>query len=462
MAFMPSGQFPIVDDENLLKYEGNFPRYTSYPTAPHFNNEINDETVRNWLTVLPKGDDISLYFHVPFCKKMCWFCGCYTKITQRYAPVEDYAYTMMREIKIVGDILRNKGHKVSHIHFGGGSPTILLPDTFNELMKVVRESFKIKKDAEIAIEIDPRNVNEEKITAYTKAGVNRASLGVQDFNHDVQVAINREQSFELVYDCIKTLRKHDINNINLDLIYGLPKQTVEGVAKNVDYALLLNPDRIALFAYAHVQWMKKHQRMIEDEDLPDNLTRIKMYKAAAAKFKQKCYVSIGLDHFVKRSDNMTNFYRSHVLKRNFQGYSTDSAHHIIGFGVSSIGFAEQFGYMQNILDFDEYKNAILSEKLPVRRGIKINQEDIIRKYIIDQIMCYLEVNLNTVCKNFSLDKNHFDKEINSLKKMADDGLVDVDNGVITINPEFPQVTRIVSSIFDQYFKPEAAKHSKVT
>lgn len=452
--------FGKIEDCTILKYDNQIPRYTSYPTAPHFTSEINGNVYSGWLKALPDQETLSLYIHIPFCQQLCWYCGCYTKVTQRYAPVEDYAHILAREIRLVGELLQGKNHQVSHIHFGGGSPTILLPDTFEHLMKTIKGEFKIAADAEIAIEVDPRNVNEEKISVYAQSGINRVSIGVQDFNREVQLAINREQSFDLVYDCIKLFRKHGIENINLDLIYGLPKQTVEMVRKNIDYAMLLNPSRIALFAYAHVQWKKKHMRLIDENDLPDSLSRIAMYKIAAEKLQQEGYLSIGLDHFAKADDSMAQSLKNEKLKRNFQGYSTDTANSLIGFGASAISYLP-FGYAQNSLDFDEYKKNILSEKLPIIKGIEISAEDKMRKRIIDELMCYLEVDLKPICQSFNLPENYFEKEIELLQNLKKDGLVRIKNNVIKINLKSPQICRVVSSVFDKFLKPSDQKHSKI-
>lgn len=451
---------PEVTNGIILKYDRQTPRYTSYPTAPHFGSEVNHQTYESWLKELPCAENLSLYFHIPFCKQLCWYCGCYTKATQRYAPVEDYVHILMREVKIVSEILGTKKPHVSHIHFGGGSPTILHKDTFKDLMNSIRSEFSITPNSEIAIEVDPRNLGEDDIGNYAKHGVNRVSIGVQDFNHEVQLAINREQSFDLVYDCVKLFRKHGVDDINLDLIYGLPKQTVEMVEKNIDYSLLLKPQRIALFSYAHVKWMKKHMRLISEEDLPSAQTKIEMYSAAANKLNNAGYASIGLDHFAKAENSMSIAKNNRQLKRNFQGYSTDSGSSIIAFGASAISCLPQ-GYLQNTLDFDEYKTNILNNKLPVKKGIKISQDDKIRKKIIDEIMCYLEVNLDEICNSFELKEGYFASELEALEELEKDGLIEIRKNKIIVNQSSPQVSRIVASFFDKYLQEDNKKHSRI-
>lgn len=450
----------MIDANILVKYDGQFPRYTSYPTAPHFSDKVDAKKYETWLKDLPEKQNLSLYFHIPFCDKLCWYCGCYTTITKRYAPVENYVQILIHEIRLIADLIKEKNHKISHIHFGGGSPTILFPGTFYDLMHEVRSHFAINDDAEIAIEIDPRNINEEKIRTYAQEGINRASIGVQDFNDEVQKAINREQSFDVVYECVKLLRKHKIEKVNLDLIYGLPKQTVEMVKKNIDYSLLMNPDRIALFAYAHVKWKKKQMRLIDEDDLPESLDRNIMYQEAASKLEEEGYYSIGLDHFVKKNDSMFKSFSDGKIKRNFQGYSSDSADVLIGLGVSSISYLPE-GYVQNTLDFESYKKDILSKKLPVIKGIEIAEDDKIRKKIIDELMCYMEVDLIKICESYNLDYDHFSDEIAALENLRKDGLVRTKSNKIRINLAAPQISRIICSLFDRFFESGQQKHSKI-
>lgn len=452
--------FGEIKDETILKYDRQVPRYTSYPTAPHFSSEVNFKTYANWLENLSEDESLSLYIHIPFCQKMCWYCGCFTKITKRYAPIEDYVHILAREVKIVANLLKKKNRRVSHIHFGGGSPTILLPETFEYLMKIIQDEFEVEKEAEIAIEVDPRNVNEEKVKSYVKYGINRVSIGVQDFSDDVQKAINRQQSFDEVYEVIKLFREYGIDAINLDLVYGLPKQKIEGIKRNIDYAMLLKPSRIALFSYAHVPWMKKHMRLINEYELPDNEDKMLMYREASKRLEKLGYFAIGLDHFVKKNDSMFDAVKDEKVKRNFQGYSTDSADNIIAFGASAIGYLKDFGYVQNTLDFNDYKKAILAEELPIVKGIEVSEEDKMRKRIIDEIMCYLSVDLNKTCDSFKLAKDYFKNEILALEELRKDGLVRVKNNVIKINLIAPQIARVVASIFDKFATKGKGKHSK--
>ncbi len=453
----------MTSAELLLKYEGNFPRYTSYPTAPHFA-AIEAKTYVSWLENLQE-QNLSLYFHIPFCDQLCWYCGCFTTVTKRYSPIKNYVEILKKEIDLVAQIITAKSNKISHIHFGGGSPTMLNADDFLDLVNHIKKSFILTKDAELAIEIDPRNIDEIKIAAYAKAGVNRASLGVQDFNIEVQKAINRQQSFDVVKNAVDLLRQNKIEAINFDLIYGLPKQTTAMVLHNVEMSLKLNPSRIALFSYAHVKWKKKQMRLIDENDLPNSVIKLAMYDQAAKKLQENGYQAIGLDHFALTQDEMFKSLQNKELKRNFQGYSSDKGDYIIGFGLSAIGFLPQ-GYVQNTLDFEEYKKLLSTEILPVKKGIAVNFSDKLRKRIIDSLMCNMEVDLGALISEFSLDKNYFAAELLRLADLKKDGFVIIDGEVIKVKTCVPQILRVVCAAFDEYFWRysfnQEPRHSKIS
>lgn len=450
-----------ISKQLILKYDGQFPRYTSYPTAPHFSSEIDGTIYEQWLSTLPPQDPISLYIHIPFCNQLCWYCGCSTKITNNEASIEAYVNALKQEITLVASLLSSKNHCVRHIHFGGGSPTILSPPLFLDLMSTIRTFFNVDHHAEIAIEIDPRTINEEKISAYATAQINRVSIGAQDFNHEVQQAINREQSFDLVQSSINMFRQYNITNINLDLIYGLPKQSIDSIKQNIKAVFQLNPNRIALFAYAHVHWMKKHMQLIQEEHLPNNATRIEMFSIATKKLTQGGYLPIGLDHFAKPTDTMAMALNKKTLTRNFQGYSIESAPHLIGLGASAISQLSN-KYVQNASNIKQYKSIITHNRLPVTRGIELCVEDQLRRKIIDHIMCYLEVDLKKLCTLYNYPLDSFDKELGSLDNLINDGLVAINNGILSIHPKARQITRVVSSHFDRYFKKQEQQHSKMT
>jgi oxygen-independent coproporphyrinogen-3 oxidase len=315
--------------------EERLPRYTSYPTAPHFSPAIGPASYAEWLKAIPQHATASLYLHVPFCRAMCWYCGCHTQVARRDHPVEVYAAALRCEIDLVSRKL-DRRMKVDHIHFGGGTPTIMAPERFADLIGSIRHSFFVLPAAEVAIEIDPRTLTPRMIDALALAGVNRASLGVQSFDPLVQRAINRVQSFEETAAAAAGLRQAGIAGVNFDLIYGLPYQTVASCLATVRRCVELRPDRFSVFGYAHVPSFKRHQRKISEVSLPDSLERLEQSHAMADALQEAGYVKIGLDHFALPGDPMAVALREGRLRRNFQGYTTDASHILLGFGASAI------------------------------------------------------------------------------------------------------------------------------
>ncbi|MDA7705222.1 oxygen-independent coproporphyrinogen III oxidase [Rickettsiales bacterium] len=452
--------FKNIDPDIILKYDRQIPRYTSYPTAPHFKEEKTDKLYLNWLKEIPDNSNISLYFHIPFCEKLCWYCGCNTQIINHYSPVERYLIYLKKEISMISGLIKDKNLKICHIHFGGGSPTIIDPVNFEDLFFHIRENFNIIENAEIAIEVDPRNIDEQKAKIYQKVGINRVSFGVQDFDLNVQKLINREQPFELVEKICNLFRKYSINNLNFDFIYGLPGQTLDIITNNIKLIQKLDPDRIAFFGYAHVPWVKKYMRFIKDEDLPSAKDRIELYNIIAKNLQKIGYQAIGLDHFAKKDSDIIKQLKERKLKRNFQGYSTDKANILIGMGISSISYLPS-GYAQNTTKNIPYPKFIDEKQLPISKIIKINKEDKIRKAIIDEIMCYLDIDLNKFIKDFDLKSDYFNQELQNLQELQKEGLIIINDHNIKINPKTPQIARVVSSFFDQYFDNKSnSKHSK--
>lgn len=443
----------------LLRHNIQVPRYTSYPTAPHFSAAVTADTVGGWLEGLAPDANLSLYFHLPFCRKLCWYCGCNTRATRKYAPVEQYLGYLMREIDLVSAQL--KGRKaVSHIHFGGGSPSMLIPGDFEALMTRVRERFTVSATAEIAIELDPREVSEAKVAAYARAGVNRASLGVQDFHEEVQHAINRLQPFHTVYDTVRHLRAHGIHQINLDLLYGLPRQGVAHLTKNVDFAAALGPSRISLFGYAHVPWMKKHMRLIEEASLPNGAERLQQFDAARERLDQRGYVPIGLDHFVHPKDPMAAAAGKGALKRNFQGYTTDDADALIGFGTSAIS-AFPGGYAQNASANHQYFEAIDRGNPATLRGIETDADDRMRQDLIETLMCNFEVDLKDFRETYNVAADCFNPELERLKALEKDGLVELSGTTVKVPDHARQAVRLVAAVFDRYLAPLEERHAQL-
>ena len=339
----------------IQKYDIAVPRYTSYPTAPHFTHAIDGETYARWLGEI--GDaPVSLYIHVPFCAQLCWFCGCHTTATSNSAPLEAYADTVLREIELLA-AAAGRRLAVRHIHWGGGTPTAMPGPRMREIMAALRRHFAVAGDAEIAVEIDPRTVTPEILDTLAGIGCTRASLGVQDFDEKVQAAVNRHQSLAVTKTCADGLRARGINAINLDLIYGLPYQSVASVTQTVEHALAVAPERIAIFGYAHVPWMKKHQNLLPETEMADAAGRWAQRDAIERTLVGHGFQTIGLDHYAKPDDALAIAAHTHTMRRNFQGYTTDVAPVLLGLGASSNGALPQ-GYVQNATPIPAYKDSI--------------------------------------------------------------------------------------------------------
>ncbi|MBF0355982.1 MAG: oxygen-independent coproporphyrinogen III oxidase [Alphaproteobacteria bacterium] len=440
------------------KYDLRLPRYTSYPTAPHFGPKVDAKVYEGWLAALPQELPLSLYLHIAYCAEMCWFCGCHTKITQRYQPVADYLEVLLAEVEMVAQRLGGK-RKARHVHFGGGSPTILSPDDLMRTLDILRARFDVVADAEVAVELDPRTADEAYVQAMAKAGVNRASIGVQDFDERVQKAINRIQPYEVSQRVIGWLKSAGIHEINIDLVYGLPHQTEASVVHLVEKAAGLKPQRVALFGYAHVPWMKKHQRLIDTKALPDVPERWRQYLSATKRLVELGYVAVGLDHFAAPDDALAVALREKRLYRNFQGYTTDSASALIGFGASSIGALPQ-GYVGNEGSIDAYKRIIREGHLAVMRGVGVSDEDKLRRAVIERLMCDLAVDLDGVTAPFGKTAAHFASELSALKPLAEDGICTLAGNIITVTDDGRPLVRAVCAAFDQYLKAGEQRHAK--
>ena len=434
----------------IEKYSKPVPRYTSYPTAPHFHDGITADDYKIWLENLDKGQPGSLYIHIPFCNELCWFCGCHTKITRQYKPVEKYVSLLIREIKLVAAALREP-LDISHIHWGGGSPTLLSADDFTRISRVIARHFNILPDAEIAVEIDPRTLKKPLIDAFRIAGVTRASIGVQDFNPTVQDAINRHQPYELVARVVTELRDAGIEAINFDLIYGLPHQTVASVRETANQTIGLSPDRLSVFGYAHVPWMKSHMRMINSEDLPDIMARFHQANAIAETLQKVGYRHIGLDHFAKPDDELAQAVDKGQVRRNFQGYTTDLASALIGFGVSAIGNTPS-GYVQNHSSMRQYTAAIEDGSFAISKGVATSEADHIQRKIIETLMCDFAVDIKLATSAFPLPRP-------LLAPLQQDGLIEITADELRITAKGRPFVRTVCAAFDQYLHNSEARHS---
>ena len=445
----------IIEPSDLLS--ARVPRYTSYPTAPHFHPGINGAVYRDWLAALEPGLPLSLYCHIPFCDTLCWFCGCHTTVVNRYGPVSAYRDLLLREIACVSAAL-SANHEVTHIQWGGGSPTMLKPEDIALLGSALRENFDVAEDCEFAVEIDPRGFSQAMAGALVAAGLTRASIGLQDSDPTVQRAINRMQSNEETARVVMMLRGMGVRSINLDLVYGLPHQDIARFRRTVEFALWLNPDRVAIFGYAHVPHFKKHQQLIPEATLPGIDVRFSQAKLAQEMFTAAGYQAIGLDHFAKPTESLAVAQRNGTLARNFQGYTSDDAPALIGLGASAIGSLPQ-GYVQNISDVPGYRKAIASDKLPIARGVALNNEDRLRRRIIEKLMCDLRVDLDSVCAEFGCTRGAMADAASRLRQMQHDGIIEMDGGLIAVKDEWRSAVRLVCAAFDSYLNPSADRHA---
>jgi oxygen-independent coproporphyrinogen-3 oxidase len=434
------------------------PRYTSYPTAPHFSSAVDGAAYADWLGGLDPAVPLSLYLHIAYCAEMCWFCGCHTKITKRYDPIADYLAVLEKEIDLVASKMPGT-MRAKHVHFGGGSPTILNAEDFTRLIARLRSRFDVLADAEIAVELDPRTADEAYVKAMAEAGVNRASVGVQDFNLTVQKAINRIQPYEQVAEVVGWLRKYGISDVNMDLIYGLPHQTLASVLETIDQAITLSPRRISLFGYAHVPWMRKHQTLIPETALPGPEERWAQYEAAQERLQELGYISVGLDHFAAPDDELAIALAEKRMHRNFQGYTTDDASVLVGLGASGIGSLPQ-GYVANEGELHAWKRMVEEGILPIKRGIAISEEDRLRREVIERLMCDLDVDLDVIARRYGRTGDHFSAEMESLADLEADGVVVRDGHRLRITDDGRPLVRAAAARFDQYLKVGERRHSQ--
>ncbi|MDX6751057.1 oxygen-independent coproporphyrinogen III oxidase [Geminicoccaceae bacterium 1502E] len=444
--------------EILARYgDQRIPRYTSYPAATRFAGEVDPETCRDWLAAVPRGALASLYLHIPFCRSMCWYCGCHTTVTRREAPVSRYLEALRGEVRLVADALPHR-LEAAHVHFGGGTPTILQPPEFEGLMTLLRQRFALRTDAEVAVEIDPRTLTAGMVAALARAGVTRASLGVQSFDPAVQRAINRAQGFAETRAAVHGLRAGGIAGISLDLLYGLPHQTVASCEETVVRCLELRPDRLSVFGYAHVPAFKPHQRRIDETMLPGAAERHAQAGAIAAALVSAGYRRIGLDHYAAPGDAMTRALDEGRLHRNFQGYTTDPADLLLGFGASAIGRLPQ-GYVQNATSPGAYERLIASGSLATVRGCRLSAEDRLRAELIERVMCEFRVDIAAVCRRHGRDAAELREEAAALARLEADGLVRRRGDLVEVETAARPLVRAVAACFDAHLASSTARHA---
>lgn len=439
----------------LARYAGNVPRYTSYPTAPHFHAGVDTAVYETWLRDLGAEDRLSLYLHIPYCDRLCWFCACHTKQTRQYAPVKTYLKALEAEIRTVGAMV-DRSVQVTAIHLGGGSPTLLQPQDLLLLKRLIAENFTIDDSAEISVEMDPNDMDAPRYDALATIGMTRASLGVQDFEPIVQQAINRLQSFEQTQAVVEAVRARGVHSVNCDIVYGLPHQTLASLEQTVTGIVSLAPDRVALFGYAHVPWMKKHQTMIDDASLPDGQARFVLMTTAAQMLVEAGYLPIGIDHFALPGDSLAIARSEGNLRRNFQGYTDDQATTVIGLGASAIGSFRQ-GYVQNILATGQYERTVLDGQLAAIRGVALDPDDRMRRWVIERIMCDFGFSLDELMRAFGPPSVAIIAQAQSLCA-SDEYLAIADNQFCTAGPARP-FARSIAAKFDAYLASGAGRHS---
>ncbi len=439
---------PAIPPSFLRSAEARVPRYTSYPTAPFFSNAVGPGAYRAWLHALDPRATASLYLHLPYCAALCWYCGCHTKVAHDPAPVERYIEAVKREIALLARDLPGR-LAIGYLHWGGGTPTIFGARPIADVMAVLRRHFDFSADAEIAIEIDPRTLTAETARDLGALGFTRASFGVQSFDASVQQAVNRIQSAETTEIAADRLRRAGIRDLNLDLLYGLPLQTVDACLATVERTLALEPARYAVFGYAHVPQVKPHQRKIKESDLPDAEARWYQAEAIATALEATGFRHIGIDHFARPEDALTMALDRGTLRRNFQGYTTDRSDVLLGLGASAIGKLPQ-GYVQNMPNVAHYEDELAAGRLPITRGVALTPEDKLRAAIIERLMCDLSVDLDRVAAAYGAGIDAFAREYEALQALERDGIAAREGSRITINEPARALARQVAAVFDSY------------
>jgi oxygen-independent coproporphyrinogen-3 oxidase len=401
--------------------------------------------------VLPAEARLSVYIHVPFCTELCFYCGCNTRAVRKREPIDAYAEHLIQEISLLENL---RGRKLTHLHWGGGTPSILGPEWLETISANLASRFDLSELKEHAIELDPRRLDKPLVRTLKAIGINRASLGMQDASPHVQQAIGRVQPFELVERAADWLRDAGIENLNLDLMYGLPNQTAEDAAHSAELAVSLKPQRLALFGYAHVPWFKSHQRLIDDAKLAGATERLEQAQASSDTLVSFGYQAVGLDHFALPDDELCVAAREQRLHRNFQGYTTDDADALIGLGASAIGKLPQ-GFVQNAPDLGGYSRSVAAGKLPIVKGLTLSDDDRTRASIIERLMCDLEVDVDAVTGR----AQQFAPEIEALRPLADEGLLQIDGSRIAVTDRGRAYVRIAAAAFDAYLPVSEKRHS---
>jgi oxygen-independent coproporphyrinogen-3 oxidase len=444
----------------LEKYSRPGPRYTSYPTAPYFHTGF---TEADWLQELRTSQDaargLSLYVHIPFCDTLCYYCGCNMVATGDYDKAQRYLAILEQEMARVAELTEAQ-RRVEQLHWGGGTPTYLKPEDIRRLMQAIRRHFHIAPEAEMGCEADPRELTREHLVALRESGFNRLSIGVQDLDERVQQAVNRVQPAALIAEVYGWARELGFASINMDLIVGLPHQSVTSFSRTLDQVLAWAPDRFAVFAYAHVPWMKKHQKLIREADLPDFATRLALQQLIHDRLGAAGYVNIGMDHFAKPEDELVQAQRAKTLWRNFQGYTTHKDCDIYAFGASSISQTRSV-YAQNEKNLKRYQERVASGHLPVERGLRLTREDMLRRDLITRIMCDLELDYADFSATWGIDfTSHFADALTELPPLAADGLVTLTDRGLKVTDLGRLFLRNIAMCFDAYLRQASGEQPR--
>jgi oxygen-independent coproporphyrinogen-3 oxidase len=443
------------DGDLVRKYDKPGPRYTSYPTAPQFGAGFNESTLREHVKRSndePIPRHLSLYLHVPYCFSPCFYCGCNRIITRDLTKGRKYVEKLVREIALMGALF-DRDREVIQLHMGGGTPNFLRPPELEELLDSIRHHFHVSASAErdFSIEIDPRFIEPGDIAAYAKLGFNRASLGVQDFDPEVQRAVNRIQSVEQTLAVVEACRANGFRSVNIDLIYGLPKQTLEGFGRTLDTVLAVRPDRLAIYSYAHLPEIFKPQRQIEAADLPSPETKLALLQLAIEKLAAAGYEYIGMDHFALPEDPLARAQANGTLQRNFMGYTTHANTDLVGLGVSAISHIGD-SFSQNARDLPSWEAALNEGRLPLWRGLSLDRDDVLRADLIQQLMCLGRIDKRALERRHDVDfATYFAEDLARLAPLEQEGLVTLGENTISATSRGRLLLRIIAMCFDRYF-----------
>ena len=463
MAY-PSSEL-VIDPVLIRNYDVSGPRYTSYPTADRFVEAFGEQEFGHWLGKRNIGginQPLSVYVHLPFCDTACYYCACNKVVTSDHGRSAKYINYLGKELAMVGAHL-STDRRISQMHWGGGTPTFLARDEMRALIEAMNAQFEREPDCECSIEVDPRRIEPGRMAFLAELGFNRISVGVQDFDSAVQQAVHRIQSEDETRRIIVEARGHGFRSVNLDLIYGLPRQTLESFSATLDRILALEPDRIALYNYAHLPQVFKTQRRVVEAELPSPETKLQIMTLAIGRLTRAGYAYIGMDHFAKPGDELAVAQSQGRLQRNFQGYSTHPESDMLGFGISAIGRVGPT-YYQNLKSLDDYYDALDEEHMPVWRGIELTQDDLLRRAVIQALTCHFRVSIESIELSYLIDfKRYFADELADLQRFADEGLLELQPDWIVVTPRGRLLVRVLAMAFDRYLRAsrERARYSKV-